>query len=438
VFKRALAAEAVRAESQTNRRLASHPAKAKFAFPEIIPRATWPVAHGPADAFLIGVVVALVAFGVVMVYSSSAVFAYQKYGNGQYFLSRQAIYAVTGLLLLAVLARCDYHRILPLTYPLLAFSILLVGLTISDLGHAAGGAARWIRLGPIHVQPSEIAKLALIVWLAYSLSKKSQNIRSFSIGFLPHLLMAIFLMGLCLRQPDFGSAVMIGVMTFIMLFAAGAKLAYILAAGAAAIPLAALLVVISPNRLGRFTAFWEPFKHRYGVGYQVTESLISFGSGGLTGVGLGDSRQKLFFLPEAHTDFIGAIVGEEMGLIGVMVLVIAFVAIGWRGLRAAFRAPDDYGVYLAVGITMFITIQAFVNLAVAEGMLPTKGLVLPFISYGGSSLLVNCVAVGVLLNVSRARDTVRRGEPPSKVEAKVRNGDGPRTNARPPLVGGSI
>jgi cell division protein FtsW len=437
-IRRGRADSSARAEVQTNRRLDSRPTKLKFALPEVIPRATWPVSSGSPDALLTGVVVALVAFGVVMVYSSSSVFAYQKYGNGQYFLIRQAIYAGAGLLLLVVLGRCDYHRIRPFTYPLLLLSIVLVGLTISSLGHAAGGAARWIRIGPIHVQPSEVAKLVLIVWLAYSLSKKSENIRSFSIGFLPHLLMAIFMMGLCLGQPDFGSAVMIGVMTFVMLFAAGAKLAYILAAATASIPLAVLLVVISPNRLGRFTAFWEPFKHRYGVGYQVAESLISFGSGGFAGVGLGDSRQKLFFLPEAHTDFIGAIVGEELGFVGVVALVLAFVAIVWRGLRAAFRAPDDYGIYLGVGITLFIGIQAFTNLAVAEGMLPTKGLVLPFISYGGSSLLVNCAAVGVLLNISRARDAVRRGEPSVQQDAKVRHGDRPRTQARPAVVGGSI
>jgi cell division protein FtsW len=424
-----------------NRRQSSKSVKRIFTFPKLsglIGAPSWPSADGPADAFLIGVAIALVAFGVVMVYSASAVFAYQKYGNGQYFLLRQAIYAVAGLVLLVVLTGCDYHRIRVFTYPLLFIAIVLVIATFTRWGHSAGGAARWLRLGPISVQPSEIAKLMMIVWLAYSLSKKSDTIRSFSIGFLPHILMAILLMGLCLCQPDFGSAVMFGAITFVMLFAAGAKLAYIILALLAAIPPAVLLIVSSPVRLGRFLAFWEPFKHRYGVGYQVVESLISFGAGGLTGVGLGDSRQKLFFLPEAHTDFISAIVGEELGFIGVAALGAAFIAIVWRGLRAAFKAPDDYGVYLAVGITMFIGIQAFTNLAVAEGLLPTKGLVLPFISYGGSSLLVNCAALGVLLNISRSRTREHRTDAPNQFGSDVKRGDRLYVNKRSKWAGGTV
>jgi cell division protein FtsW len=401
------------------------------------PSPSWPKVEGSADSILTGVVIALVAFGVVMVYSSSAVFAYEKWGNGQYYLWRQTVYATAGLLSLLALAHIDYHRIRALTYPLLLVAVVLLFVTCTRLGHAAGGAARWIRIGPIHLQPSELAKLVLIIWLAYSLSKKAETIRSFSIGFLPHLLMAVFLMALCLKQPDFGSAVMIGVLTFVMLFAGGAKLAYILAAITAAVPVAFVLVMISPNRLSRFTAFWEPFKNRYGVGYQVAESLLSFGAGGMTGVGLGDSRQKLFFLPEAHTDFISAIIGEELGWFGIVFLVLGFVLIIWRGVRAAFRAPDDYGLYLAVGISMFIGIQAFTNLAVAEGILPTKGLVLPFVSYGGSSLLVNCAAVGVLLNISRTRQPISCREGSAEIEPKHRPGERLRLNARPGRTGGS-
>ncbi len=234
--------------------------------------------------------------------------------------------------------------------------------------------------------------------------------RSFTVGFLPHLMMAGLLMLLCLKQPDFGSAVMIGLLTFVLLFTAGARVGYILLAVLLAAPVAWALVTNSPYRMRRIQAFLEPFEHRYDVGYQIAESLMSFGAGGATGVGIGDSRQKLFFLPEAHTDFISAIVGEELGFVGVLCLILAFTALVYRGLRVAMRAVDEYGCYLATGITVFVGLQAFTNLAVAMGMVPTKGLVLPFISYGGSSLLVNCAAIGILLNVSRRREDAELGE----------------------------
>ncbi|MGF1465746.1 MAG: putative lipid II flippase FtsW [Sandaracinaceae bacterium] len=366
-------------------------------------RPAYPPVVGPADALLYGAVIALIAFGVVMVYSASAVFASHTYGSGAYFLIRQGIFAVVALPLIVVVARVDYHHYRPWTYPILAGVVALMLFVALGFGHTAGGASRWITVGPIHVQPAEMAKVALIFWLAYSLSKKGLKVKTFTVGFLPHVLVAAFLMFLCLRQPDFGSAAMIGVLTFILLFSAGAKVGYILGAGILAAPLAYALIVSSPNRMRRIQAFMAPFEHRRGAGYQVSESLLSFGSGGLTGVGLGDSRQKLFFLPEAHTDFISAIIAEELGFVGVVLLVGCFCLVFGRGLLAAWRAVDEYGAYLAFGISMFLALQAFTNLAVAMGMIPTKGLALPFISYGGSSLLVNSAAVGVLLNISRPR-----------------------------------
>lgn len=370
----------------------------------------FPKVVGPADAMLYATVIALIAFGVVMVYSASAVFASARYDNGYFFLVRQGVFAIVALPMIVAIARVDYHRYRPLTYPLLAGVVGLLLVTAFGLGHSAGGAARWIALGPIHIQPAEVAKVTLIFWLAQSLSKKREKIRSFSIGFLPHVLGAGFLMLLCLKQPDFGSAVMIGALTFILLFTAGARLGYILGAVMLAAPIVYGLIASSPYRLRRFESFLAPFENRQGAGYQVAESLLSFGSGGLDGVGIGDSRQKLFYLPEAHTDFISAIIGEELGFIGIAVLIAAFLLVFGRGLRTAFKAVDEYGAYLAIGITMFLGIQAFTNLAVAMGMLPTKGLVLPFISYGGSSLLVNSAAVGVLLNISRPREPVVAGE----------------------------
>ncbi|MDH5672042.1 MAG: putative lipid II flippase FtsW [Myxococcales bacterium] len=375
--------------------------------------AKWPEVTGPADAVLMGTVVALVAFGVVMVYSASAVLAYSRHDTGQYYLIRQGIFAAVGLPTMVLLARFDYHRLRGLTYVMLGGATGLLFLSAFGLGKTAGGASRWIRLGPINIQPAEIVKVAMICWLAYSLSKKREQIRSFSVGFLPHVLMAGFLMVLCLKQPDFGSAVMIALLTFVLLFTAGARLGYMLGAGMLALPIVYYLVTSSEYRMRRITAFLEPFEHRYTAGYQIAESLMSFGSGGVTGIGLGDSRQKLFFLPEAHTDFISAIVGEELGFMGFLGLVGFFLLLVVRGLRAAYRAPDDYGTYLAVGVTMFVGLQAFTNLAVAVGLLPTKGLVLPFISYGGSALLVNCAAIGILLNVSRPR----RGAPMSAMRA---------------------
>jgi cell division protein FtsW len=291
-----------------------------------------------------------------------------------------------------------------LTYPGLAVTIVLLLVVALGFGRTAGGAARWIAIGSFNVQPSETAKIAIVFWLAYSLSKKRDRIRSFSVGFLPHVLMAGFLMLLCLKQPDFGSAVMIGLLTFVLLFTAGSRLGYLLGGILAALPVAVLLVVTSEYRLRRITAFLNPEADRMNSTYQIYESLVSFGSGGVFGVGIGDSRQKLFFLPEAHTDFIGAIIGEELGFVGICALLSAYGVLVYRGLRAAFHAADDYGTYLAVGISMFLGLPAFMNLAVAMGLLPADGLVLPFVSYGGSSLLVNCAAVGVLLNVSRPRE----------------------------------
>ncbi|NOY89681.1 MAG: putative lipid II flippase FtsW [Deltaproteobacteria bacterium] len=399
-------------------------------------RAALPEVIGKADAPLMAVVVGLVAFGVVMVYSASFVYARHIFDAPAHFLLRQAAFATLGVLLLLGLARVDYHLYRPLTYPLLGLAALLLMVVVFGLGHSAGGASRWISVGPVHVQPAEVAKLAIIFWMAYSLSKKQDRIRSFSVGFLPHVLMSGFLMLLCLKQPDFGSAVMIGLLTFVLLFTAGARLGYILGAVLMAAPLAWLLIATSPYRMRRIQAFLQPFQHRLDSGYQIAESLMTFGAGGVTGVGLGDSRQKLLFLPEAHTDFISAIIGEELGLVGVTCVVLAFGFIVWRGLRAAFRSVDDYGTYLAVGITIFVGAQAFTNLAVAMGMLPTKGLVLPFISYGGSSLLVNCAAVGVLLNVSRPRrrlpdDEQETDREPGRAKTgQARDGAGRRPGAR--------
>lgn len=360
-----------------------------------------PPQPGPMDVQLAATLVGLMAFGVVMVYSASAVYAGNMFGNGAHFLLRQTVFASLGLVVLALFSRVRIDWLRASTYPVLLVAVLLMLAVALGLGRSAGGATRWIAVGPVNIQPAELAKLAMIMWLAHSLAKKAHRVRTFSIGFLPHVIVAGLLMLLCLAQPDFGSAVMIALLTFVVLFAAGARAGYLLGGVLLALPVGYAAIASSPYRMRRIKAFLEPFEHRQGAGYQITESLMSFGSGGWTGVGLGDSRQKLLFLPEAHTDFISAIVGEELGFLGIVLLSAAFGWVVIRGLRASWRVHDEYAAYLAAGMTMFIGLQAFTNLAVAMGLLPTKGLALPFVSYGGSSLLVNAAAAGIILNVSR-------------------------------------
>jgi cell division protein FtsW len=372
---------------------------------------------GQADVTLAATLVGLIAFGVVMVYSASAVYANNMFGNGYHFLVRQAVFAALSFVVLIIFTRVNLGLLRRSTYPVLLLAILLMIAVALGFGRSAGGATRWLALGPVNVQPAELAKLAMIMWLAHSLTKKSNRVRTFSIGFLPHVLVAGLLMLLCLAQPDFGSAVMIALLTFVVLFAAGAKAGYLLGCVLLALPVGYAAIASSPYRMRRIKAFLEPFEHRQGAGYQITESLMSFGSGGWTGVGLGDGRQKLLFLPEAHTDFISAIVGEELGFIGVTLLCAAFAWLVFRGLRAAWRAQDEYAGYLAAGMTLFIGLQAFTNLAVAMGLLPTKGLALPFVSYGGSSLIVNAAAAGMILNTSRFGRS-RDEEAPAQAKAK--------------------
>lgn len=361
---------------------------------------------GPIDPVLFAVTVALIAFGVVMVFSASAVYASQSrftHHEGHYYLVRQGFFAAIAVPWMALVASFDYRRYRAFSLPMVIGAIALMILTLV-IGRSAGGATRWIQIGSFNIQAAEVAKVALVFWLAHSLSKKKhEQVRDFKVGVLPHLIVAGILALLSLRQNDLGSAIMLGIITFAMLFAGGAKLGPIVSFVLSAVGVAAAVIAFSPFRRARMEAFLNPFEHRQGAGYQVVESILSFGSGGLTGVGLGDSHQKLFFLPEAHNDFIGAIVGEELGFVGVMTLIGAFAIFTVRGFRIGIDAHDEHGSLLAVGITTFLSVSAFANLAVAMGLLPTKGLVLPFVSYGGSSLLVCATAVGALLNVSRSR-----------------------------------
>jgi len=352
------------------------------------------------DAVLAATVIALVGFGVVMVYSASAVQATVQYGDPQYFLKRQTVYALAALATMWGVSRIDYHRLYRLTYPMLAFVAALLVLCVVGFGHSGGGAARWLSVGPVHVQPAEMAKVALVIWLGYSLAKKAERVKTFTVGFLPHLIIAGVFMLLCLRQPDFGSAVVLLLLTFTMLFVAGAKIGYILGASILGAALGAAAIRFREYRYERFLAWLHMDQHRQDLAYQPFQSVMSFGSGGTLGLGLGRGLQTLY-LPEAHTDFVAAIIGEELGFVGVAALCGVYLLLVARGVRAALRAPDDFGAFLAFGLSAMFAIQALVNLAVALAVVPTKGLTLPFVSFGGSSLLVNAFAAGILLNISR-------------------------------------
>jgi cell division protein FtsW len=356
--------------------------------------------RGPMDVVLAAVVIALIGFGVVMVYSASVIEATVVFRDPQYFLKRQAVYALASLLVVIGVSRIDYRRLKPLTYPILGGVTLLMILSVAGFGHSGGGAARWLELGPIHVQPSEAAKLSLVLWLAYSLEKKRGKVKSFSIGMLPHLIMAGFLMVLCLKQPDFGGASVLLFLTFTLLFVAGARLGYLLGAAMLGSLFAVWAVRFTTYRWERMLAWFNMSEHRQDLAYQPFQSVMSFGSGEAFGMGVGKGLQVLY-LPEAHTDFIAAIIGEELGFIGILALCTVFLVIVARGVRVALRAEDEYGQYIAFGISVLFGAQALINIAVAMSMLPTKGLTLPFVSYGGSSLLVCSASMGILLSISR-------------------------------------
>ncbi|MBI4511858.1 MAG: putative lipid II flippase FtsW, partial [Deltaproteobacteria bacterium] len=338
------------------------------------------------DLVLLAGVLALLVIGTVEIYSASAVYAAKKLGSSTYFLVRHLIYLGMGLTALWWGARTDFGWLKRYTYPLLLFAIVLLA-SVLIVGTRVGGARRWFHLGPLSLQPVEIAKLALVTYLASSLASKQDKVKTFTIGFVPHLVACGLMMALLLLQPDLGSSLILGATTLILLFVAGTKLSYILIAVLAAAPIVYHAIVGTPWRLRRLVAFLDPWQFREGVGYQITESLISIGSGGVFGLGLGDGKQKLFYMPEAHTDFIMSNIGEELGFVGFCLVLVLYALITWRGARAAAQAREPFGTFLAFGLTSMVALQALVNTAVVLGALPAKGLTLPFISYGGTSLV---------------------------------------------------
>lgn len=354
------------------------------------------------DMWLFGAVVVLLSAGVVMVYSASAIVAADRFNDPYFFLKKQLFWAAIGAAALWGALKLDYRRLERLVLPgLIVAVVLLILALLPPFGQAINGTRRWIRLGPVSFQPVELAKLALAVYLAAFLARKRDKLDDFWHGFLPPLAVAGGLAGLVLLQPDLGNCLTLLALTFALLFLGGSRLSHLAVVLVSALPLLALAIYVAPYRMRRIFAFMDPWADPRGSGFQIIQSWLALGGGGLLGRGIGESRQKLFYLPESHTDFVFAIIGEELGFVGAVAIVALFVVLVWRGLRVGLRAPDLFGAYLALGITVLIATEALVNLGAVTGLMPTKGLPLPLISFGGSALLVTMLSLGVLLNISQ-------------------------------------
>jgi len=354
---------------------------------------------------LASIVFLLICTGVVMIYSSSGIYALQELGDSSYFLNRHLLFLSIGFVLMIGVMSFDYRWLRKIAKPLLLLGIMMLVLVlIPGIGKASYGARRWFRIAGFSFQPSEFVKVAILIYVSDFLARKQAHIRDFKQGFLPVMCVLGAVCSLTILQPDFGTTMFLGIIVVILLFMAGMKIEYIGSLGVMAIPAVYLLVVKAPYRLARVLAFLDPFKDSQGAGFQLTQSQIALGSGQFFGVGLGKSVQKLFYLPAAHTDFILSIIGEELGFLGAFTIVALFMMFIWQGARIAKRAMDPFGYFLASGIVLMIGLQATVNIGVSIGALPTKGLPLPFISYGGSALLFNMIAVGLLLNISKVED----------------------------------
>ncbi|MFW5488218.1 MAG: putative lipid II flippase FtsW [Desulfovibrio sp.] len=344
----------------------------------------------------------LAGIGVIMVLSASGIMAEKFWDSKYHFFYRQALFTLigTGLMTLCIrLPRAFFYR---LTYLWLILAFALLSMTLGGpLTVAVNGASRWLRVGPFTLQPLETAKIALVIYLAYFFSGKQDMIKRFSIGFLPPFLMTGALCLLLLLQPDFGGAVFLCLLLFLMCLAGGTRFVHLFFASMAGICAAALLIMHSPYRFRRLFAFLDPFKDAQDVGYQLVQSLYAFGAGGLSGVGLGAGKQKLFFLPEAHNDFLMAVVGEETGFIGVSLIIILIAVLLWRAFAIAIRQEDLRDRYTAYGLTLILALGFVLNLAVVLGAMPPKGVPMPFVSYGGSQVIVSFICLGLLLNLSR-------------------------------------
>lgn len=353
-----------------------------------------------AIGIIVSIVLCFVALSVVMVYSTSAIVAQERFGNENFFLKKQLLWLVIGFCSFLLFSYLPYRILKPLAKIILALSGVLLLLTIAGpFSHTAGGATRWLIIGPIRFQPSEFAKLAIIIYVADVLSRKQDEIKDFFKALLFPSLLIGFVLLLVLEQPDFGTTVLLGLIVVSLYFIAGIKISYVIVFIINGLVMGMIAIKMFPYRMKRIAAFLDPFADPRGSGFQIIQSFIALGSGGMNGVGLGQGKQKLFYLPEAHTDFIFAIIGEELGFIGTASVAALFCVLFICGMAIAAKCRDPFGKLLAAGITLMVGMQSVINMCVVTGLLPTKGIALPFLSFGGSNLLTNFVAIGILANV---------------------------------------
>ena len=348
------------------------------------------------------ITVLLISIGIVMIYSSSAVYAYERFGESFYFLERHLLYLTIGFFATLAVMGVDYRTIRKYNKLILLVSlVLLVLVLIPALSREAGGARRWLRFWKFGFQPSEAVKLALVFYMADILSRRQSQIKSFFHGFLPPVVLLGGVVGLILLQPDLGTALLIAAIGVVMFFASGIKLSHIFGTFLVSLPILYCLIFNIAYRKNRILTFLNPWSDPRGSGFQMVQSYLALGCGGLLGVGLGHSEQKLFYLPASHTDFIFSIIGEELGLFGTASVVILFGLFVWQGMKISVHASEVFGQLLAIGIVSLVGLEAIINIGVSTGFLPTKGLPLPFISYGGTSLVFKMMSVGLLLNVGK-------------------------------------
>ncbi|EJP6471162.1 MULTISPECIES: stage V sporulation protein E [unclassified Clostridium] len=356
---------------------------------------------GAIDFTLFVTITLLVAIGVIMVFSASSYSAFlnPNIRDSTYFLKKQGAFAIVGIICMLFMIKVDYHKIKKHTKKLMLITIVL--LLIVFIFPPVNGARRWIRLGPMSLQPSEIAKYMVVIYMAKSLDSKGEKVKTFAYGIIPYLLVSGFYAGLVFAEKNLSIAAVIMIVTLIVLYVAGARTKHICILMLMVALAGVAGIVFEPYRMKRFLSFLNPWEDPKNTGYQLIQSLLALGSGGVWGVGIGRSRQKCYYIPEPHNDFIFAIIGEELGLIGCIFIVILFSIFIWRGIVIATKAKDTYGTILATGITSIVAVQAIINMAVVTGSMPVTGVPLPFISYGGSSLAINLIAMGILLNISR-------------------------------------
>ncbi len=374
------------------------------------------------DWLLFSLVLILAGAGLVMLLSASYFLAEVKYENGYYFLALQIKHTIVGLIIMLALARIPYQFWLKWVYPILLASIVLLAVVhLPGLGVGKDGVMRWLRLGPLTFQPSEAAKLAVVIYMAYSLSRKGEKVGSFVYGLLPHLIVLGALCGLILVGKDLGTAACVAAIALIMMFVAGTRVWHMSLIALAAAGVLYWQIVSNGWRMARITAFMDPWADPSDSGYQIIHSFYAFASGGLFGQGPGASMQKLFYLPEGHNDFILAVAAEELGLVGVAIIAILFLVVIYRGVSISRSAPDFFGIYLALGCTLVIGLPAFFNMSVVTGLVPNKGLPLPFFSYGGTNLLICYAAMGLLLNVAGQSRAKRVVAPAAKRSVELRS-----------------